>query len=93
MTANPGLTNTQLGRHRRQDSIMAAATTFFHWPWLRTPNNGVQTILYCALDENLEDQTGLYYENCSIALPSPDSESAANGLQLWRVTERLVGIS
>ena len=95
MTANPGQSNTNLGRHRREDrrDFLAAAHNLFTWPWLRTANNAVQTIIYCAVDESLEDQTGLYYENCSIALPSPDSESSANALHLWKLTERLVGIS
>ena len=32
-------------------------------------------------------------QNCSIALPSEDAESSANALQLWKLTERIVGTS
>ena len=95
LTANPGLAKTNLRRHTSQSSghLVAAAHSIFYWPWLRTASNAVQTIVYCAVEETLEDQTGLYYEDCSIALPSEDSESSANALQLWNLTERLVGIS
>lgn len=62
--ANPGLSHTNIGRHVRQTSgiMMAIVQSIFYWPMLRSPNNAAQTILYCAIDETLDDQTGFYYE-------------------------------
>ena len=73
-----------------------------------------QTLLHCALEESLEDQTGMYYEvsnffwntlyhvkmdtlyllqDCSIAVPSFDAENVGDALELWKMTERVVGLS
>lgn len=94
-TANPGSSSTSLGRYTRQSSgiLMAGLLSIFYWPWLRSPNNAAQTLLHCALEESLEDQTGLYYEDCSIAVPSFDAENVGDALELWKLTERAVGLS
>jgi len=93
--ANPGLSRTNLGRYLRQTSgiFMSTFQSLFYWPLLRSPNNAVQTILFCAIDETLDDQTGYYYENCCIGQPSEDAENQENASELWRITEREIGLS
>ena len=94
-TANPGLSNTSLRRHVRATSgvIMSTLQSWFYSPLLRTPSNAAQTIIFCAIDESLTDQTGYYYENCALAEPSEQSSSLFNAQELWKLTERHLGIS
>lgn len=94
-TANPGLSNTRLGRYVRESSglLVSSLQALFYWPLLRPPNNAAQTILFCAIDETLDDQTGFYYEDCAISHASEEAESLASAEVLWRLTERELGIS
>ncbi len=37
----------------------------------RSAEHAIQTIVYCATDANLSEQTGLYYSDCAVQL-TPD---------------------
>ena len=54
---------------------------------------GVQTTIFCAVDEELRYETGLYYSNCSrddcILSEATDDRSA---LRLWQMSERMVDL-
>jgi len=56
----------------------------------RTPQGGAQTSLYCALDPDLERETGHYYYSCARRRPgitqACDIEVAR---KLWEVSEEL----
>lgn len=59
---HPGVIDTELGRHL-EDTYPWVAT--FVTPlvrlFIKTPIQGAQTTLYCSLDENCANETGLYY--------------------------------
>jgi hypothetical protein len=60
---HPGVVATELERHMEGASswILSKLT------WAKkTPVEGAQTTLHCALDEKLADQTGLYYRFTNI---------------------------
>ena len=54
---------------------------------------GCQTTIFCAADEKLRYETGLYYSNCSrddwLLEEAKDDRSA---LRLWQMTERMVDL-
>lgn len=94
---HPGGVDTDLQRH---------ITT--SWPWLSIPlaifgpflrrimfkssEEGAQTSIYCAVDENAAKETGLYYSDCAVKKPSPRAEDAETARKLWEVSAELVGL-
>lgn len=60
---HPGAVKTELQRHlddsffKGAQLIMAGLGKLF----FKTPEEGAQTSIYCSVDENLADKTGLYY--------------------------------
>lgn len=57
-SVHPGVVATELGRHL--PCGCAWAFQKFNWV-LKTPVQGAQTTLHCALDERLGEQNGLYF--------------------------------
>ncbi len=57
---------------------------------MRSPRQGAQTSLYCAIDPDAAQQSGLYYEDCR---PKPAAPSATPelGAELWARSEEWVG--
>lgn len=60
---HPGVIKTELSRNF--DRTIIPGTTFFinHILWLffKNPQQGAQTTIHCAVDENAANETGLYY--------------------------------
>lgn len=61
---HPGVVDTELSRH-----LDSAAFPGAKWMYdtvgclfMKTPEQGAQTTLYCAVDEKTANETGLYYE-------------------------------
>ncbi|XP_066923113.1 retinol dehydrogenase 11-like [Clytia hemisphaerica] len=86
-SVHPGVVKTEL--YRDQKSI----TKFFMAPFrvfMKTPEQGAATTLYCALEEGIEQHSGLYFADSKLAsFPGKgfDEESAKN---LWELSEELV---
>ena len=62
---HPGVIDTDLNRHVREtdDKLKGKGFKgFMRRNLLLTPFMGSQTTLYCALEEDLDDETGYYYE-------------------------------
>ncbi|RWS00778.1 dehydrogenase-like protein, partial [Dinothrombium tinctorium] len=63
--ADPGIVNTEIGRHMGyyKSYFSSLFAKPFLWLFLRSPKQGVQTILYCALSEQLasEEFSGKYF--------------------------------
>lgn len=87
---HPGLVDTELMRH------MGVFNSFFAkifvwplvWPFLKTPINGAQTSLYCALDPELEKVTGQYFSDCKQTDVAPQGADDAMAKFLWKVSEK-----
>ena len=58
---HPGVVDTNLGHDHSLYIITRRLTTVWYIP----PELGCQTILYCALDDKLANQSGHYYANCT----------------------------
>lgn len=61
---HPGVIASEIGRNFSSTIFPGASTIFrvFMRPALKSPEQGAQTIIYCAVDEKTADQTGLYYK-------------------------------
>ena len=53
--------------------------------FFRSAEHAIQTIVYCATDANLSEQTGLYYSDCAVQL-TPDK--AADMEDAYRYKKR-----
>lgn len=52
---------------------------------------GAKTTLHCALSAAVAGETGLYYSDCAVKLPSPAGQDMASASELWRRSEAWVG--
>ncbi|KAJ3661428.1 hypothetical protein Zmor_005823 [Zophobas morio] len=84
----PGWVYTSLFRHsiRWYHYILVAPIAFF---FMRSPKQGSQTIIYCATEPSLENQTGLLYRNCAsyTSRVKFDDDTAS---KLWEKSEYLI---
>ncbi|CAG2106075.1 unnamed protein product, partial [Medioppia subpectinata] len=65
---HPGVINTNLSRHVDNPELHEGKGQtdrgWFRRNFLMTPLMGSQTTLYCALDDELANESGYYYNNC-----------------------------
>lgn len=88
---HPGVITTELGRHLNK-------TYFFGVRWLlsfvriffKTPEQGAQTTIYCAVDETTGKESGLYYSDCRPVEPSKNAENVNDARTLWKVSLKMV---
>ena len=59
---HPGVIDTDLSRHIGETDDKLKGQGFMRRNLYLTPFMGSQTTLYCALEEDLDDETGYYYE-------------------------------
>lgn len=89
---SPGMVYTNLGRHTKLPWYLMILLLPFALYAVRTPEQGCQSIVDCALNEEYEQHSGRFYYNCrpekleSIAM---DDELA---FKVWTESERLTGV-
>ncbi|XP_075388556.1 retinol dehydrogenase 11 isoform X2 [Tenrec ecaudatus] len=85
---HPGSVNSELTRY----------STFMTWMWwlfssfLKTPEQGAQTSLHCALTEGLERLSGEYFSDCRVAWVSAQARNETIARRLWDVSCDLLGL-
>ncbi len=57
---------------------------------LRTPEEGADTVVWCASSEEVAGQTGLYYSNRQVRSPSPLAADDDVAAELWEKSEHWV---
>ncbi|KAL1493226.1 hypothetical protein ABEB36_011319 [Hypothenemus hampei] len=90
---HPGVINTELGRHLKTTygAFVEALWGFFKWA-IKTPKQGAQTIIYCSVDENCANESGLYYKECATTSPAKAAKSEEDAQRLWDESLKLVGL-
>lgn len=88
----PGMVRTELGRYVQFHPIV----NFLAWPlgWLliRDATSGCQTVVHCAVAEELDNVTGRFYANC---VEEPWTKAAQDdelATKLWQVSEQITGL-
>ena len=85
-SVHPGVVKTELYRDQR------AITKAFMWParfFMKTPEQGAATTLYCALEQGIEENSGRYFAGKkveSLPVKYTDKELAA---KLWEMSEKM----
>ena len=92
VTANslhPGVSRTELARH----TIYSGAIFFpLVWYVLKTPEQGAQTAIYCAVAEEMEGVSGKYLADCAITEPSEGAQDDDAAGKLWDLSLKMVGL-
>ena len=60
--------------------------------FVKTPESGAQTSIFCAVDESLDSESGLYYSDCAAKTPEPQALSDEDARRLWDLSEELTGL-
>lgn len=91
---NPGVVATELGRHFDTAFFPGVTWMFNHLAhvFCKTPALGAQTSIYCALEESLASETGLYYSDCKRKAPSSKAQDRDLCRKLWDVSASLAGL-
>ncbi|XP_061112033.1 retinol-DH_like_SDR_c domain-containing protein [Conger conger] len=90
---HPGVIRTELSRHVELGHPVLK--TLLWVPALllmKTPWQGAQTSVYCAVSPRLEDRSGCYFSDCVVKETAPEGRDDLVALRLWEVSSRLVGL-
>ncbi|GAA6231538.1 retinol dehydrogenase 12 [Lates japonicus] len=87
-SVHPGTVNTDLVRH---STLMTIFITFLSM-FVKTPREGAQTTIYCAVAEELHSVSGKHFSDCAPAFVAPQGRSEETARRLWDVSCELLGI-
>ncbi|KAJ8670339.1 hypothetical protein QAD02_001598 [Eretmocerus hayati] len=87
---HPGVVDTEITRHMSyfNSTISGFLLKPLIWPFIRTPRQGAQTILYAALSPELEGVSGEYFSDCQRAEPNPLVEKTSLREWLWSTSTK-----
>ncbi|XP_067866504.1 dehydrogenase/reductase SDR family member 13-like [Heterodontus francisci] len=90
-SVHPGVVNTEAFRYMKcwQKVFSVPIITLF----FRTPADGAQTSIYCAVQEGIERFSGRYFADCMVQEVLPNARDDAVARKLWDISERMVGLS
>lgn len=92
---SPGVVLTNLGRYSFVNKGLfykLAAYMFYPLVWflLKTPKQGAQATLYCALEPDLNPREGYYFRNNKEVELFPNAKDQTESERLWNTSEELV---
>ncbi|KAL3864927.1 hypothetical protein ACJMK2_006571 [Sinanodonta woodiana] len=83
---HPGAVGTDL--FRDMPFYMRIPTMYFNYYICKTPEQGAQTSIYCAVSEEVEGKSGKYYMDCRESDElSPKAQDDAVAKKLWEISE------
>ncbi|GFW11888.1 retinol dehydrogenase 11 [Trichonephila clavipes] len=56
----------------------------------KSAKKGAQTTIYCAVEESLSEESGLYYCGCTAVQPSSRARDDDVARRLWDFSENLI---
>lgn len=86
---HPGSVDTQLQQHSPTLLILKPLISRATW---KTPAQGAQTSIYCAVDESLDGVSGKYYSDCAEASMSKMALDDDLARKLWEVSVKMTGL-
>ncbi|PSN47098.1 hypothetical protein C0J52_19304 [Blattella germanica] len=86
---HPGVVSTELGRHMETSWLYRIGYTKM---FTKTPVQGAQTTIYCAVDENAGKDSGFYYSDCSKTRLWGRARNPELAQKLWEVSAQLVSL-
>uniref|UniRef100_A0A668UM70 Uncharacterized protein n=1 Tax=Oreochromis aureus TaxID=47969 RepID=A0A668UM70_OREAU len=90
---HPGVIRTELGRHvEGWFPLLGLLLKLPSLLLMKTPWEGCQTTLYCAVTPGLEELSGCYFSDCAEKETAPEGQDDVAARKLWEVSTRLVGL-
>lgn len=91
---NPGVVHTELSRFVDQTVCPGASWLYnsFTRIVVKSPAQGAQTTLHCALDDKCAGESGLYYSDCKVMEPEPAAKDERVARELWDVSCTVVNL-
>ncbi|XP_016118426.1 retinol dehydrogenase 14-like [Sinocyclocheilus grahami] len=91
---HPGVIHTELGRHLLPSLPLWKRLLFLPlFFFVKTPWQGAQTTIYCAVNESLQNTSGLYYSDCAPKEAAPQGRDDAAARRLWDLSASMVGLA
>lgn len=88
-TLHPGMARTDLARYVPIPRIVKVLLYPMAWLLFKSPWEACQTVVYCSVAEEIENETGKYYGNCQEEeWPTVNLESGT-AKRLWEVSEKV----
>ncbi|XP_012232193.1 retinol dehydrogenase 12-like isoform X1 [Linepithema humile] len=87
----PGFTYTGLFRNVKRSWFHYIIFSPVALMFLRTANQGAQTVLHCATESLLSEESGHLYRDCKLYVSKKDLDSET-ALRLWDISAKLTGI-
>ncbi|KAM9826947.1 LOW QUALITY PROTEIN: uncharacterized protein ACB057_014425 [Neosynchiropus ocellatus] len=87
---HPGVVQSDLWRHQHQ--CVQVAVKIFRI-FTKTPVEGAQTTIFCAVEPGLESRSGEYFSDCAPASCSSAASDDALAQRLWDVSCDMLGIT
>lgn len=85
---HPGSVRSELTRH---SVVISLAWKLFSY-FLKTPTEGAQTSIYCAVAEELQSVSGKYFSDCGPASIASQARNDDTAKRLWHISCQLLGI-
>lgn len=91
---HPGLVATEAARYANESFFSGAQWLFDNVLayFIKTPEQGAQTTINCAVSDEVGKETGLYYRDCKKGHPNPLAFNEKLAADLWDRSARLVGM-
>jgi retinol dehydrogenase-13 len=93
-SVSPGIVRNEFGRYLDYwyGYFQLAFYPFFYL-FLRTPNQGAQTTIYCAVSAEVEGVSGRHFRDCrETAITLPRSLDSAAAQRLWDISSNMAGL-
>ncbi|XP_034015500.1 retinol dehydrogenase 12 [Thalassophryne amazonica] len=87
-SVHPGTVNSDLTRHSTLMMLLFTVFSIF----LKTPQEGAQTSIYCAVAEELQSVSGKHFSDCTPAFVAPQGRSEETARRLWDISCEVLSI-
>ncbi|KAF3692491.1 Retinol dehydrogenase 13 [Channa argus] len=90
---HPGIIRTELVRHVMDwFPLLRMILKLPGLLLLKSPHQGCQTTVYCALTPGLEERSGRYFSDCAEKEPAAEAQDDEVARKLWEQSTQLVGL-
>ncbi|XP_059191968.1 retinol dehydrogenase 11-like isoform X1 [Centropristis striata] len=91
---HPGVIRTELGRHLWPRTPLWKKVIYTPFMFfIKSPTEGAQTTIYCAVEESLQNESGLYYSDCAPKTAAPQGLDDEAAKKLWDISASMVGLT